>query len=108
MQLQKAPPTAPASDAGLWHDDGLKEAGAEPMSAEGAMPPAAGSRNTIAQGRLESAALPHSSPLMKLPMRPQAKPVGTQGAIKSMTSKKPMPRARAHSHKATITPSSPP
>ena len=41
MQLQKAPPTAPASDAGLWHDDGLKEAGAEPMSAEGAMPPAA-------------------------------------------------------------------
>ena len=38
------------------------------------------------QGSDGSATRPQSSPLMKLPTRPAAKPVGTQGATKSMTS----------------------
>jgi hypothetical protein len=63
---------------------------------------------TIAQGRLGSAKRPHSSPLMKLPIRPAAKPVGTHGATRSVTSRKARLRERANSAIATITPSRPP
>src|SRR3569833_3342346 len=40
----------------------------------------------IAQGT--SLILPHNSPLMKLPMRPAQRPMGTSGAVKSAISKK--------------------
>ena len=46
-----------------------------------------------APGQIGLATRPHSSPLMKLPTRPAARPVGTQGATKSATCR-PMPAAR--------------
>ena len=52
--------------------------------------------------------LPHSSPLMKLPMRPKPRPGGTSGAMKSIVSNKCSLRRRDHSHAATSTPSRPP
>ena len=47
--------------------------------------------NTIAHGT--SVGAPHSSPLMKLPMRPAARPSGTSGATKSVTSSQRLLRA---------------
>ena len=55
-----------------------------------------------------SAMRPHSSPLMKLPTRPDARPSGTQGAIRSVTCSQGRPALRAHSIMAAITPSMPP
>jgi hypothetical protein len=63
---------------------------------------------TIAHGSDGSAARPHSSPLMKLPMRPLASPTGTQGAMRSVTSQNVRPRRRANNAMAAITPSRPP
>jgi hypothetical protein len=40
---------------------------------------------------------------MKLPIRPQARPVGTQGAIRSVTARKRRPRIRAKTAIATST-----
>ena len=60
------------------------------------------------QGRLGSEKRPHSSPLMKLPMRTAANPVGTHGAIRSVTARKWRLRRRANSAIATSTPSRPP
>ncbi len=62
----------------------------------------------IAQGSEGSAARPQSSPLMKLPIRPAASPVGTQGAIRSVTCSQGRWRVRANQTIARITPSSPP
>ena len=39
----------------------------------------------IAQGKAGSATRPHNSPFIKLPKRPNARPSGTNGAIKSVT-----------------------
>ena len=52
--------------------------------------------------------LPHSSPLMKLPMRPKNSPSGGSGAVKSKTSAALRPRRQANSDSAATTPSSPP
>ena len=60
------------------------------------------------QGRSALEKRPHSSPLMKLPIRPAANPVGTQGATRSVTSRNGRLRIRANSARATITPSRPP
>ena len=60
----------------------------------------------MAQGT--SLTLPQSSPLMKLPMRPQNRPCGTSGAMKSETSRKDFLRVRAKYQKAQSTPSRPP
>ena len=64
--------------------------------------------NTMPQGRSGLAKRPHSSPLMKLPTRPAARPVGTQGATKSATCSQGRWRVRANQKKEPITPSSPP
>jgi hypothetical protein len=45
---------------------------------------------------------------MKLPMRPDARPVGTQGATRSVTSKNERLRRQPKNAIATITPSRPP
>jgi hypothetical protein len=42
-------------------------------------------RKHHAPGQVGALKRPHSSPLMKLPTRPAARPVGTQGATKSIT-----------------------
>ncbi|MCY1558431.1 hypothetical protein D9M68_953640 [compost metagenome] len=60
------------------------------------------------QGSEGSATRPQSSPLMKLPTRPAARPVGTQGATKSITSMNGRWRLRAYQTMASITPISPP
>ncbi len=62
----------------------------------------------MAQGRSGEAMRPHSSPLMKLPMRPAASPVGTQGATKSATCSQGLWRERANHSMEPITPKSPP
>ncbi|MNZ79829.1 hypothetical protein D3C78_984420 [compost metagenome] len=55
-----------------------------------------------------SVALPHSSALMKLPMRPAPRPIGTSGATKSISSKNDL-LLRLPNHKAaSITPMKPP
>ncbi len=45
---------------------------------------------------------------MKLPTRPAARPVGTQGATKSITCQNGRARERANQTMAAITPSMPP
>ena len=51
---------------------------------------------------------PQSSPLMKLPSLPAARPSGTSGATKSVTSSQRFRRDRAKNHSATSTPRKPP
>src|SRR3546814_557765 len=61
--------------------------------------------NTMPHGR--SVGLPHSSPLMKLPIRPVNRPIGTSTAVKSATSKYLSFCMRAKTPIATSTPSRP-
>src|SRR5664280_1444467 len=72
----------------------------------GTMLPDSGS--IIAPGHHAGAGRPHNSPLMKLPMRPNARPGGTRGETKSITSNHDILRARANHQNAAITPSRPP
>ncbi len=60
----------------------------------------------MAQGT--SLTLPHSSELMKLPMRPAPRPMGTSGAMKSISWKKLLPWRLPNHQTASITPSRPP
>ncbi|MCY1412161.1 hypothetical protein D9M71_275600 [compost metagenome] len=60
----------------------------------------------IAQGR--SVALPQSSALMKLPMRPAPRPIGTSGAMKSISWKKLLLLRLPNQRVASITPIRPP
>ena len=62
----------------------------------------------MAQGKLASARRPGNSPLIKLPIRPKAKPKGTQGATKSMTWRQGFLREYANQVCDTITPNKPP
>ena len=64
--------------------------------------------DTIAQGSDGSATRPHNSPLMKLPMRPAARPSGTSGAMKSVMSSHDRCHLREHKPIATRTPRKPP
>ena len=56
----------------------------------------------------KSVGRPHNSPLIKLPKRPNAKPNGTKGAIKSVTSKKLLLFFLPNQNMATRTPMNPP
>ena len=62
----------------------------------------------IAQGRSEGAARPHSSPLMKFPIRPAASPMGTEGTRKSATCRNGRDRRQAKNAIPRITPMAPP
>ena len=62
--------------------------------------------NTIPKG--PSVTPPHSSPLMKFPMRPKNRPGGTRGATKSTTSMNFFLLRRLHHQPISSTPMSPP
>ncbi|MNU07336.1 hypothetical protein D3C72_2528750 [compost metagenome] len=52
--------------------------------------------------------MPHSSALMKLPILPAPNPIGTSGAIKSISWKKLLPLRLPNHQLASITPIKPP
>ena len=64
--------------------------------------------NTMPQGRSGLLKRPHNSPLMKLPTRPAASPVGTQGATRSITCSQGFCRVRANQTCESNTPIRPP
>ncbi len=63
-------------------------------------------QNTMPQGTWVGR--PHSSPLMKLAMRPKNRPIGAQGAIRSPSRRMSILLARANSTMAMATPIMPP
>lgn len=64
--------------------------------------------NLIAHGSASEASLAHSSPLMKLPIRPAARPSGAVGTRKSATWRKGRPHRHEKNQIPSTTPMAPP